>query len=250
MSNREAEALSRALADPDGVVWHGPDRVIGDLLEARDREIVELTVAGSDGTTTRVDAKVRSGDGREWHVALFLAADVQASKVWVFQRPAPYVPTAGLVVVLNGASGAGKSTVMAAMADQAETPWIVFDEPHVGSVQAPYLIWRDVAPSVHAGAFDAIRAMAVAGNQVAVAAGGFDFTFVRARLAGVRSVVVGLHCSDEVRRERLAEEPFRRPGAAWHRPAADVHEGWDYDVELTTDARPPSALAAELLRLA
>lgn len=220
------------------------------MLDARDHDIVELTLAGSDDATTRVDAKVRSRDGQEWHVALFLLADGQASEVWVFQRPAPYVPTAGVVVVFNGASGAGKSAVMAAIADQAETPWIVFDEPHVGAVQAPYLIWRDVAPSVHVGAFDAIRAMAGAGNQVAVAAGGFDFAFVRQRLAGVRSVFVGLHCSDEVRRERLAEDPFKRPGAAWRRPAADVHEGWDYDMEFATDSQSASALATELLRLA
>lgn len=250
MSSREAEALSRVLADPDSAVWHGPDRVISDLLKARDREIVELEIAGSDGPTTRVDAKIRSGERQEWHVALFLLANWQASEVWVFQRPAPYVPTAGLVVVLNGASGVGKSAVMAAIADQAETPWIVFDEPHVGAVQASYLIWRDVAPSVHVGAFDAIRALAEAGNQVAVAAGGFGFTFVRERLASVRSVVVGLHCSDELRRERLARDPFRRPGTAWNRLAADVHEGWDYDVEFTTDSQPASSLAAELLRLA
>ena len=70
--------------------------------------------------------------------------------------------------MVNGPSGAGKSSVLDALAEASELPWVVFDEPVLGVVRQPYLIWRERAPVLHRGFLAAIAALARQGNVVAL----------------------------------------------------------------------------------
>ena len=51
----------------------------------------------------------------------------------------------GMVVVLNGPSSVGKSSLIAAFADAAPTPWACFDEPMFGRLATRYLAWPATA---------------------------------------------------------------------------------------------------------
>ena len=192
--------LRNALKNPSTVAWHGPSHAVASLQSSTSLEVTSVAVGASDGTERRVDAALLSADGREWSVPFFVAEGSSGlTKLWVYERPDPFEPTSGLVVVVNGASGVGKSALLEAVHDVANTPWIVFDEPHVGRVPTEHMIWRAAAPSLHRAGFVAMRSLAESGVQVATAAGGFDHATICDSLAGVPILRVALRCSEAVR---------------------------------------------------
>ena len=69
--------------------------------------------------------------------------------------------------MVNGPSGAGNSSLLAALAVQSSLRRVLFDEPVVERIDQGYVIWRDQAPTLHRGFLDAIAALARAGNLVA-----------------------------------------------------------------------------------
>ena len=108
----------------------------------------------------RVDAVV-SAAGDQYRIVYFTDDGRTIDDLSLFRRPPPFDGVdGGRIVVVNGPSGAGKSSVLAALAASTELPWVVFDEPVMGSVDQPYLIWRDRAPQLHRGFLDAIAALA------------------------------------------------------------------------------------------
>jgi chloramphenicol 3-O phosphotransferase len=201
------------------------------------------SIAGND---LRVDAEVTTAVD----VARIVFALDQSGLVrWlhVYVKPTRFPGVAGgRVIVVNGPSGAGKSTLMRALQQLAPFPLVVMDEPEqIGTVQAGYTIWRDAAPALHRGYMSAIRALASAGNHVAVSAAGHGFPEIVDAFDGVALVRVGLFCDLQVlvRREQ-------RTGR-WAGIAAQsfgVHDGWTYDLSFdTTDDPDPLALAAQVL---
>ena len=250
MANYDLMLLD-ALLDPPSVVWNGPPRAVASLQASSNPTVSAVAVGVSDGVERRVDAMVHSHDGREWHVPFFVYEESNAvSRLWVYERPEHFDAKSGLVIVVDGASGVGKSALLEALLEEATTPWIVFDEPHVGRMPSEYLIWRDASPSLHRAGFVAMRSLAESGIQVATSAGGFDQRIICESLRGVPVRLVALRCSEETRRKRLAADPHRRPIAGLNGTLPDVHSGWTYDLELDTDDATPQQLAARVIELA
>lgn len=218
--------------------------------DARLRAIPDPTIEWVGVNRARVDAGVRGGDGSEWHVVLIVDG-TRVDDVVAIRRPTEVPRGDGVAVVVNGPSGAGKSSLLGALAALAEAggerPWVVFDEPVVGSVPMAHLVWPDASPAVHDGFLAGIAAVARAGNRVGVAAGPHPRARFAEALHGVRTVYVGVRCPLE---ELLRREEGRegRWGGLAER-SVGAHDGWSYDLELDTTSATPDDLAREVLRL-
>jgi chloramphenicol 3-O-phosphotransferase len=166
----------------------------------------------------------------------------------IFRRPRRFDGvTGGCAVVVNGPSGSGKSSVLAVMADRSPLPWVMFDEPVVGAVAQPYLIWRDRAPGLHRGFLDAIAAVARRGNLVGFSAAGHPAGDIDAAMRGITTVRVGLDCELPILLERERGREGRWGGLV--ESSLNVHDGWRYDRRFDTGRQRPSAIAAEILEL-
>jgi chloramphenicol 3-O phosphotransferase len=210
------------------------------LCDRTDLEVVSLAVNGQ-----RVDVVARSGKD-EWRVVFGSQDCATVDWVSIFERPSPFAGVAsGRAVVVNGPSSAGKSTVLAELQSQSELPWVVFDEPFLGSVKQQYLIWRDRSAVLHRGFVEGIAALARAGNCVAVAAGGHPQSVFDAALAGVPTIRVGLYCATDelVKRERARRDV---PGGL-ALGSLDVHDGWQYDLTFDTTTQRARDIAAIVL---
>jgi chloramphenicol 3-O-phosphotransferase len=224
-----SEAAARAVLEP--------------LAEAPD-----LVVSWSGVNRQRVDAVVTSSSG-EWRIVYFVSDSGRIGPVHLYEKPAPFegLPRGGLAVVVNGPSGSGKSTLMRAVLDAAEEPWVIFDEPPIGTVSQPYLIWPEAAPTLHRGFFRAIAALAAEGNYVALSAAGFPFELVRDLFASGPAIFVGLDCPLDVLLQREDGRTGRWGGLA--ESSLSVHEGWRYDLRFDTSLESPSAMARGVLEL-
>lgn len=192
---------------------------------------------------TRVDAVVSTRFGR-FRIVYFTRDGVTIDQLAVFRRPARFDGVeGGRVVVVNGPSGSGKSSVLAAIAANSSLPWVIFDEPVIGTVDQPYLIWRDRAPGMHRGFLDAIAALARRGNLVGLSAGGHPASVIDDAFccAGLEIVRVGLECDiDTLVRRELGREG--RWGGIATASLTD-HEGWSYDVRFDTAQMSATAIA-------
>ena len=217
--------------------------VLQPLAEASD-----LVVSWSGVNRQRVDAVVTSGSA-EWRIVYFVARPGRIGSVHLYEKPATFegLPGGGPAVVLNGPSGSGKSTLMSAILDAAEEPWIIFDEPPIGTVPQPYLIWPETAPTLHRGFFRAIAALAAEGNYVALSAAGFPFELLRGLFASGPVIFVGLDCPLDVLLQREDGRTGRWGGLA--ESSLGVHEGWVYDLRFDTSLESPSAIARGVLEL-
>ncbi|MCK2215598.1 chloramphenicol phosphotransferase CPT [Actinomadura sp. ATCC 31491] len=174
------------------------------------------------------------------------------------------------VIVLNGGSSSGKSTIARALQTILPDPWLAFSvdtlvealPPAMRDAEAGLVIGADgsvnVGPefAVMDGAWTAgIAAMARAGARVVV-----DDVFIgqaasRRRwqdaLAGLAVLWVGVRCDPAVAAAREAARGDRPAGMAASQAAA-VHQGVAYDVEVdTTHAGPlecARAVAAHVAR--
>ena len=165
--------------------------------------------------------------------------------VTVYERPAEFYGRAGgLVVVLNGPSSVGKSSMMREFADRAPTPFACLEELLVGRLATRYLAWPEtVGPHVD-GVLAALSVAGALGNQFIVSAAGIPQHRFRAVLEKTQTLYIGLHAPIEelVRRQRLQADKFG--GLA--EQSTGIHEGWDYDLWMNTTQHDPDA-AAELL---
>jgi hypothetical protein len=206
-----------------------PEVVAGKLRRLADEHAV-IAVVGE--TAMRVDVVVTTSGA---HARVVSANDAAGLLTWRDIHLQPHWfdgVEGGCIVVVNGPSGAGKPTLMGALQSLAAFPLVVFDEPEqLGTVQAPYLIWRDRAPAPHRGHLTAMAALAGAGNYVALSAGGHPWDAVAAVFAPTKVIAVGSTCDLPV-----LEQREQRTGRWGGRAAgsASVHEGWSYDVEFDT----------------
>lgn len=191
----------------------------------------------------------------------------------------------GWVVILNGAPRSGKSSIVAAMQEQSEAPWMNLGvdvharhvtpprfQPGIGlrpGNERPDL--ADLVPRFYAALYDSIAAHSRQGLDVVVdvghhqpdaASSGVLNDCVR-RLAGLPVLLVGVRCPiDEIMRRRHAGQPGREgqyavgsagepvpaPVLRWQREA---HIPGIYDLEVDTcvlSATQCAQLIAERLR--
>lgn len=167
------------------------------------------------------------------------------------------------VIVLNGGSSSGKSTIARCLQEALPEPWLGVSvdtfvdalPPRLREGGDGLLIGPDGEVSVgpafaelDAAWLEGIAAMARAGAHVVV-----DDVFLggphsRSRwsraLAGLDVLWVGVRCAPEAATAREAARGDRVPGMA-AKQAAVVHEGVDYDLEVDTT----SASAADCARV-
>lgn len=239
--SESAPALLRALLESDTV--HVPAQVADELTELRSRR---PTIAWFGINERRVDAVIDTDDD-QFRLVYFTDDGASVDDIALYRRPPPLEELAGgQVVVVNGPSGSGKSSVMATLAERSRFPWVLFDEPVIGSVDQPYLIWRDQAPHLHRGFLRAIAALARSGNRVALSAAGHPPALVDEVFSNVPTLRVGLDCDlpTLLRREQGRDGRWGGLVAA----SLDVHHGWHYDVRLDSAALTPADIVDEILR--
>lgn len=188
----------------------------------------------------------------------------------------------GWIVVLNGAPRSGKSSIVAAIQDGFDGPWMNLGvDVHARHVTPPRYrpgiglrpggerpeieAW---VPVFYAALYDAVAAHSRAGLNVVVDVGHHEahaaphdiLRDCARRLAGLPALLVGVRCPvEEIMRRRLAGQPGREgeyvTGSAaepvpeavlrWQR---EVHRPGIYDLEVDTARLNPEDCAAAIRR--
>jgi hypothetical protein len=170
----------------------------------------------------RVDVMLADETGTRWAVVAGLDGEDKVASLWMQREPVPFSGTAGgLVIVLNGPSSSGKSSLATAVQQAADTPWIRLLPDEFAQWHLPEQYWAfgRAAGPWQDGFFGALAALARAGNQVITCAAGMD--------------------SQAGWRRRLAGSSARE----WH----TVHQGWAHDVEIDTGTANPQLAAGLVL---
>lgn len=169
------------------------------------------------------------------------------------------------VVVINGGSSSGKSSIVAELHRVLPEPWLALGiDTFIGSLP-PYLTGDADGIDINAdGHIDigasftrlelcwmqGVAAMSRSGAKIIV-----DDAFLsgpvsqqrwRAALAGIEVLWVGVRCSPEVAAAREAARGDRRPGMAALQ-ALQVHQGIHYDIEVDTTDLPTAAAARPIV---
>jgi chloramphenicol 3-O phosphotransferase len=176
-------------------------------------------------------------------------------------------------VVLNGAPRSGKSSIVAAIQETFEGPWLNLGvdvarsmtpqryQPGIGlrpgeetHAAAP------LVPVLYAAMYESVAAHSRAGLNVAVDVGHHDaevLTDCARRLSGLPAVLVGVRCPIDVimeRRRRSApgsyatgsdDEPVPAPVRRWQH---EVHVPGIYDLEVDTSLLSPEQCADTIRR--
>jgi chloramphenicol 3-O phosphotransferase len=159
------------------------------------------------------------------------------------QNLAPSTP--GTIIVINGPSSAGKTTLALALQKQIDIPFIRFSFDlflDYGALPREQLrsgqfSWEQMRPSVFRGLHQCLPALATAGNNVI-----FDHIIeTKAWLYELVSLVseldvffVGLHCSLAELERREAQRGDRRPGEA-RQDFETVQNIPTYDLEINSE---------------
>jgi chloramphenicol 3-O phosphotransferase len=164
----------------------------------------------------------------------------------------------GRVLLLNGPSSAGKTSLSHALSDLLPTPWHVFpvDEVHAMRSRPDLrgvtgIDWESVFHSSRAGYHRAVAGLAHAGCDVIA-----DHVLSEPwRLADLLDVTRGLDvlmvhvtCDPDVLAAREAARGDREPGAAL-RQLGSVFKHGDCDLTLDTTSTSAEACAADVARL-
>ncbi|MGL4968104.1 MAG: chloramphenicol phosphotransferase CPT family protein [Inquilinus sp.] len=192
------------------------------------------------------------------------------------------VTKSGWIVVLNGAPRSGKSSIVAAIQDWGDGPWMNLGvDVHARDVTPPRYrpgiglrpggerpeleAW---VPLLYAALYDSIAAHSRLGLNVVADLGHHDaysaplgiLRDCARRLLGLPAVLVGVRCPvEEIMRRRRAgqpgregeyvagsaEEPVPEPVLRWQR---EVHLPGIYDLEVDTSVLSPADCAAAIRR--
>jgi chloramphenicol 3-O phosphotransferase len=185
----------------------------------------------------------------------------------------------GAIVVLNGAPRSGKSSIVAAVQEASDRPWLNLGvdvwahvpppalRPGIGlrpGGEAPDV--EALVPLLYAGLYASVAAHSRLGLDVVVDVGHHEGHGARlgtladaaARLDGLPAWLVGVRCPLDVVLARRAASPAGSYAVAgpdgavpevvrrWQRL---VHEPGVYDLEVDTSTRTPADLAADVLAL-
>jgi chloramphenicol 3-O phosphotransferase len=176
----------------------------------------------------------------------------------------------GQIVILNGAPRSGKSSIVGVIQDSFDGVWMNLGvdlymqatpkkwQPSIGlrPGEEQHHVYA-LVPSLYAGLYEAVAAVARSGLNVVVDVGHHDAAILAdcgRRLEGLPVLFVGVRCPiEEVMRRReatwgrddrvTAEEPIPAPVRRWQER---VHGGWAYDVEVDTSVMDPGECAAAI----
>jgi chloramphenicol 3-O phosphotransferase len=169
------------------------------------------------------------------------------------------------VIVLNGASSAGKTSIARCLQSMMTTPWLLLgiddlirampDQGiedgsllHIGETGQVEVGpgWRDLEASWYVG----VAAIAASGTGIIVDEvlldGGRSQERLRTAFGRLRVLWVGVECDRDVARAREALRPDRVAGMA-ESQAAVVHEGVAYDLIVDTSHTSSESCAARIL---
>jgi hypothetical protein len=163
------------LAAIDGVM--DAERVGPDAAGSVRAELAKFAGTGACRNGGRVDAMLADETGSRWAMVAGLDDQDMVAFLWVQREPAAFAGApGGLVVVLNGPSSSGKSTLATAIQQAADTPWIRLlpDEFFQWHLPERYGAFGRAAGPWQEGFFAMLAGLARAGNQVITCAAGLD----------------------------------------------------------------------------
>jgi len=168
------------------------------------------------------------------------------------------------VIVLNGGSSSGKSTIARALQEILPGPWLTFgvdvliealpgrgEDPRSGLVLEPdgtvtvRPAFRAIEDIWYLGLASMARHGALLILDEALLSGGTGQQRVRSLLGGLDVLWAGVHCDPQVAAAREAARPDRIPGMAVKQAAA-VHAGVVYDVEVDTTEHSAAVCARQI----
>ncbi len=156
--------------------------------------------------------------------------------------------SSGKIIIINGPSSSGKTTLALALQKELDVPFIRFsfdlfiehksfpsEQIRIGKFS-----WEQMRPSIFRGLHQCVPALATAGNNVI-----FDHIIeTKAWLRELISLIsdldvffVGLHCSLSELERREIQRGDRRPGEA-RQDYQTVHNIPTYDLELNSEHSP------------
>ncbi len=165
--------------------------------------------------------------------------------------------TPGKIIIINGPSSSGKTTLALAVQQEIDLPFIRFSFDlfldhqalPLAQMRSGKFAWQDMRPAVFRGLHHSLAALALSGNNVI-----FDHIIetrawlaeLLALLSGLDVFFVGVHCSlAELERREMARGD-RHPGEA-RRDLETVHGITTYDLEINSE-RPLDENVSLLLR--
>ena len=217
-------------------------RLLAPLAGATDLAIGNIFVNGD-----RVDLQVWSGKD-EWSLVLDVDhnAPNEIRGVSVTKRPPAFSGRpGGFVIVLCGLPCSGKTNLMEAFCEMADTPWLRFDDHMFGSLALRFLIWSDASGALRSGFRAALPVIARAGNQIITIAHGLSQQELRSDLGDIPHLFVRLDCALPVLSARLQSRSDRWDGLL--EEATESDDDWRYDLRIDTAVNSSIAAAAILL---
>lgn len=227
------------------------DRVVR-RTEALKKELVGPEIAEVTSGGRRVDMTLTSSDSL-WRASCVVESSPEAriEAMQIERQVGDEEPIIrGAVIVLNGTSSSGKSSVAAALQERLEGPWLhsemdVFARMLPSRYQVTPARW---GPLLN-GSFAAVAALARAGNNVI-----FDLVLppsakqdLAAVLDGVPTVFIGVLCERRVAEEREARRADRAVGLVT-KQIDIVHRECDYDFTVETSGAAPDEVADQIAR--
>jgi chloramphenicol 3-O phosphotransferase len=240
LASKSAEDLcSFGLKARDAEVAH---RELAPIRAAPKRRIVDVRRNGR-----RVDARVRSDNGASWLLVVWsrrtMLDDIES--VTIFERPKSFRGRdSGLVIVLNGPSSVGKSSLMRAFAERASTPFACLEEPWFGRLPTRFLAWPETLGPHVEGVLAGLAASARLGNQFIISAAGIPQGQFEDALRAVATLYVGLEAPLDVLVRRQLSQNDKFGGLA--EESVQVHQGWTYDLRIDTADTTPEEAAHQL----
>ncbi len=163
----------------------------------------------------------------------------------IVDQPLTINPVPGKIIVINGPSSAGKTTLALALQRQFDIPFIRFSFDlfldhkafPMEQIRNGTFSWDSMRPSVFRGIHQCLPALATAGNSII-----FDHIIeTKAWLHNLISLVseldvffVGVHCSLHELERREQQRGDRRTGEA-RQDFETVHSITSYDLELNCE---------------